>query len=241
MFLGIIDIIKGNKLLISLLTVLFLIIFLLIMWAVAAKKGQIKPRKIAVIGIFTGLSVILYFLKFNLPFIFPSFLEINFSLLPIIIIGFMYGPLEGITIVFLRTIIKIPFTSTFCVGEVADLLIGTVVILATSLIYLKNHNKKGALIALLIGIFTWIAAGVLTNYFINIPFYIELYFGGNVDAFLPLLSVIPNVTKENFMLKYILLAVVPFNGLLSTIVCTVTMLVYKKISSFVNKVQKENN
>lgn len=153
----------------------------------------------------------------------------------------MYGPLEGITIVFLRTIIKIPFTSTFCVGEVADLLIGTVVILATSLIYLKNHNKKGALIALLIGIFTWIAAGVLTNYFINIPFYIELYFGGNVDAFLPLLSVIPNVTKENFMLKYILFAVVPFNGLLSTIVCTVTMLVYKKISLFVNKVQKENN
>ena len=37
-----------------------------------------KIRNISITAIFTGLSVILYFLKFPLPF-FPSFLKIQFG------------------------------------------------------------------------------------------------------------------------------------------------------------------
>lgn len=239
MIFSLIDTIKNNKLIISLMIVVILIVSMFVMWGKKAIKGRIKAKNVAIIGIFTAFSVILYFLKFNLPFIFPSFLEINFSLLPIIIIGFMYGPVEGLTVVFLRTIIKIPFTSTFCVGEIADLLIGTAVILVTSIIYSFNHTKKGALISLLLGVFTWIFAGVITNMFINIPFFVELYFNGNIEIFITTLSVIPGVTVENYMLKYILYACIPFNALISIVVCTITMLVYKKISFLVNKEKYE--
>ena len=152
-----------------------LLVIVAVMWIIKGKKEKITSKKIASLGIFTAFSIVLYFLKFNLPFIFPSFLEINFSLLPIIIVGFMFGPVEGITVVLLRAIIKIPFTSTFCVGELADALIGIPVVLVSSLIYIKFHSKKGALISLLFGVFTWIFAAVLANYFINVPFFIQLY------------------------------------------------------------------
>lgn len=235
MVLNFIDLLTNNKLLVILLTIIILIILIAVLWIIKGKKEKITSKKIATIGIFTAFSIVLYFLKFNLPFIFPSFLEINFSLLPIIIIGFMFGPVEGITVVLLRAIIKIPFTSTFCVGELADVLIGIPVVLVTSLIYLKMHSKKGALIALLFGIITWIISAVLTNYLINVPFFIQLYCNGNVIAFLGALSIIPGVNEENYIMKYLLLAVVPFNGLLSILVSLITFLVYKKISILFNK------
>lgn len=243
MILGLVDFLKQNKLFVIILTIVLLIIMVAIMWMIKGKKEKIEAKKIAVLGIFTSFSIVLYFLKFNLPFIFPSFLEINFSLLPIIIIGFMFGPVEGMTLVLLRAIIKIPFTSTFCVGELADVLIGIPVVLITSLIYLKIHNKKGALISLILGVFAWILSAVLANYFINVPFFIQLYCNGNVSAFLGALSIIPGVTEENYILKYLLYAVVPFNALLSVIVSVVTFLVYKKISIVFNKFDfnKKNN
>ena len=223
-----------------LLTIIALLVIVAVMWIIKGKKEKITSKKIASLGIFTAFSIVLYFLKFNLPFIFPSFLEINFSLLPIIIVGFMFGPVEGITVVLLRAIIKIPFTSTFCVGELADALIGIPVVLVSSLIYIKFHSKKGALISLLFGVFTWVFAAVLANYFINVPFFIQLYCNGNVSAFLGALSIIPGVTEENYLIKYLLLAVVPFNGLLSILVSTVTFLVYKKISILFNKLGATN-
>lgn len=239
MFLNIIDIITHNKLLITIVTIVLLFLILFVLWAVQGWKGKIKANRIACIGIFTALSIVLYFLKFNLPFLFPSFLEINFSLLPIIIIGYMLGPVEAITIVFLRAIIKLPFTSTFCVGEFADLLIGVPVALVTSLIYRSHHSKRGAIISLLFGILTWVLSGVLTNYFINIPFFLNLYFNGDISSFVGILSIIPGVNETNYMMKYILFAAIPFNLLLSSIVSIVTFLVYKKISILFNKFNKK--
>jgi riboflavin transporter FmnP len=240
MVLNFIELLTNNKLLVMLLTIIALLVIVAVMWIIKGKKEKITSKKIASLGIFTAFSIVLYFLKFNLPFIFPSFLEINFSLLPIIIVGFMFGPVEGITVVLLRAIIKIPFTSTFCVGELADALIGIPVVLVSSLIYIKFHSKKGALISLLFGVFTWIFAAVLANYFINVPFFIQLYCNGNVSAFLGALSIIPGVTEENYLIKYLFLAVVPFNGLLSILVSTVTFLVYKKISILFNKLGATN-
>lgn len=235
MILNFIDLITQNKLLVVLLTMICLIFCVAIMWIIKSKKEKITSRKVATIGIFTAFSIVLYFIKFNLPFIFPSFLEINFSLLPIIIIGFMLGPIEGITLVLLRAIIKIPFTSTFCVGELADVLIGIPVVLVTSLIYLKKHNKQGAGLSLIFGMLTWIIAAILTNIFVNVPFFIQLYCDGNVSSFVGILSIIPGINEENYLFNYICYAVFPFNFLLSFVVSIVTFLVYKKVSYLFNK------
>lgn len=231
MVLTIFDILINNKLLMMFLIMILFIIIVAILWAIKAKKQKIANRKVAILGIFSALSIILYFLKFNLPFIFPSFLEINFSLLPIIIIGFMYGPVEGITLVLIRAIIKIPFTSTFCVGEVADVLIGVPVLLISSTIYSYIHTIKGAYLALGSGIIVWVFASIITNYCINVPFFIQLYCDGNINSFVGALSIIPGVNENNYLSKYIIYAVVPFNLLISSLVSIVTLLLYKRISN----------
>ncbi|HKM29517.1 MAG TPA: ECF transporter S component, partial [Bacilli bacterium] len=195
-----------------------------------------KVLKITEIGIFAGLSTVLYFLRFPLP-MFPAFLEIQFSILPAIIGGFSMGPLGGVLIVLVKFLMSLPFSKTAYVGDFADLLIGSATVLVTSLVYQKNKTKTGGLIALLWGSLTWIVAGILANYFILVPAYLKLFFNGDLEIFLQLCRVvIKDITVENYMVKYILYAVIPFNALIAFVVSTVTFLIYKKISSFLHKV-----
>lgn len=236
MILSFVDELTNNTLLFKILIFVILLLVLVGLWLVRSLKFKKKMtlRDISLISIFAALSFVLYFAKISLP-IFPSFLEMNLSMLPIIIIGFILGPVEGVTVVLLRTCLKIPFTSTACVGEIADMLIGIIVVLTTSLIYEHHKTKKGAILALVFGSIAWILISVLTNWLINIPFYVALYFNNDVNILISLLSMIPNVNESNYMIKYLLFAVVPFNLILSSIVSLITFLTYKKISFLCKK------
>jgi len=191
--------------------------------------------QIAIIANLSALSLLFYFvLKFPLPFIFPSFLDIQFSNLPAIIGGFILGPVGGATIIVIRTIIKLPFSTTAGAGEIIDLIIGMSTVLTSSIIYKKLKTKKGAIIASICGMLVWTFVAVMANYLFVIDFYIEFYFNGAVAPLVGMLSVIPGVTVDNYMEKYILFAAIPFNILLSGLVYTITFLVYKRISHMID-------
>jgi riboflavin transporter FmnP len=193
------------------------------------KERRNEIRRVILIAIFTALSTILYHLKFPLPFIFPAFLDIQFSNLPAIICGLTLGPVSGAVVVVLRTLIKLPFTGSFGVGELADLIIGLAVVLTSSIYYQYHKTRKGGLIALLLSSVAWIITAVVANYFVLIPFYEELL---GFDTLYAALEIVPGITRTNYMLYYILFAVIPFNLLLSTLVNVVTYFVYKKVSIF---------
>ena len=53
---------------------------------------------------------------------------------------------------------------------------------------------------------------------------------GEIEMFIQYLSVIPGITKENYLWRYIVYACIPFNLILSVMVNLITFLVYKKIS-----------
>ncbi|HNZ77738.1 MAG TPA: ECF transporter S component [Bacilli bacterium] len=198
-----------------------------------------KVLAITKIGIFAGLSTVLYFIRFPLP-MFPSFLEIQFSVLPAIIGGFTMGPVGGILIVVIKFLMSLPFSKTAYVGDFADLLIGAATVLVTSMVYQKYKSKKGGLVALLLGSLTWIVTGVLANYFILVPAYLKLFFNNDLEGFLQLCRVvIKDINADNYMIKYILYAVIPFNALIAFVVSTITFLVYKKISNFLHKLDEE--
>lgn len=196
------------------------------------KKRKNLINKITKIGILSAIASILYYLKFNLPFLFPSFLEIQFSNLPALIGGLALGPIEGIIIVVIKTLIKLPSTSTGCVGELADLLIGVMTIGSASLIYYKFRTKKGGALALSAGAIVWVIASVLCNWLFLIDFYSEFYAGiGGLDMIIAeCQKVIPSINKDNFMGMYLLYAIVPFNLVLASVVSFITLIVYKKIS-----------
>ncbi|MDD4056379.1 MAG: ECF transporter S component, partial [Bacilli bacterium] len=143
-------------------------------------------------------------------------------------------------IVFVKFLMSLPFSKTAYVGDFADLIIGGITVLVTSLVYHKYKTKKGGLIALLWGSLAWIVAGVLANYFILVPAYLKLFFNDDLEGFLQLCRVvIKDINADNYMMKYIIYAVIPFNAIIAVVVSTVTFLVYKKISNFLRKLDEE--
>lgn len=203
-----------------------------------------RIKKMILTSIFAAMSVLLYlFPKFSLP-IFPSFLEINFSMLPIVICAFSCGPLFGGACVLIRCIVNliIEGSITVGVGELMDLILGLAVVLGSGFMYkyLKVKEPKKSIFSLLVCIGVWILAGVLLNVFYAVPAYLKLYFDGNKEALVSVLSkTIPGVNSSNYMGKYVLYAVIPFNLLLSSVVCIVTFFVNKAIYILYDDTRKE--
>ncbi|MBP5445238.1 MAG: ECF transporter S component [Acholeplasmatales bacterium] len=192
-----------------------------------------KIKKMILTSIFAAMSVLLYlFPKFSLPF-FPSFLEMNFSMLPIIICGFACGSIYGGLCVLLRYLsnLIIEGSITAGVGEVMDLMLGGLTVIAGAFLYnnLKLKEPKKSIISLVVCLFVWVLSGVLLNIFYAIPLYLKLYFGDNVNALVGALHIIPGVNSSNYLFKYTLYAVIPFNLLLGSVVLIVTFFVNKLI------------
>lgn len=227
---------------VAVLALAFIVYELFFIFVINKKKVEKKEisrnqkiKNMVTIAIFSSISIVLYLtFKFSLP-IFPEFLKLQFSNLALILGMFLLGRKGGITIVLIRTIVVLPFSGTFFVGELADLIIGISIVLIGTHLYDKNKTKKGAIISLVGIALTWVMVSLIANYFMLIPFYINLMFGGNEEVFVSMLKVIPNVTSENYLWKYILFGALPFNALLSIVVCFVTFITYKRLSIIYHK------
>lgn len=195
-------------------------------------KGKITTAYLVKLALLTAISYILYmFVKFNLPFMFPSFLDMQFSELPAILAGFSLGPVSGVLIIVLKCLLKIPFSSTAGVGELIDIAIGIAYVLPASLIYWHNKSRKNAIIGFVVGTVCAVIMAILFNRFVAIPFYVQLYFGGNFNIVVSMCQKLyKNMTADTFYLYYLGLAVLPFNILRSTVVSVITFLVYKRLS-----------
>lgn len=221
--------------------VLFVICFLLSLKVYYDHKGKKTytnfTKFIVRVAIFGAISTVLYvvpFFKFPIP-IFPSFLEFHFDEIPAFIAGFAYGPLSAVGVIVVKTIIKLPFTTTLTVGEISDLLFSTAFIVPAALIY-KHHRKfSGALIGLLVGTVFQMIIAVVGNIYIMIPFY-GAVFGLSEESILYLCRLAnPNITNVGW--SYGLMAVLPFNAIKDGIVIVVTILVYKSMHRFIDRLQ----
>lgn len=211
--------------------ILAVLIFISYRFENREKKHSNPIKKMTTLSMLAGLSVVLYyFVKISiavfLPFI-PGFLDIHFSNVPIFIAGYMFGPISGSVVTIIRMLVKLPGTSTMGVGELADLLIGLITVLIASLIYHRRKDRKGALLASCSIIVTWTITAMIANWLIILPFYIHLY---GFETVFGMLQVIPGITESNYMMMYMLYAVIPFNLIISSIVSLLTFLIYKRVS-----------
>ncbi len=191
-------------------------------------KNTERLKKCIFTSILAALSIVLYVLgpKFPLPSLFPSFLELNFSLLPIILACFICGTKYGFVVVLIRFIIKLCFgTSTAGIGETADLIIGLVVVVT---IFLANRIFKDkchyvpTFIFVILGV---VLGGILSNIF-ALPMYIKVM-GFTKETFVNMLSSIhKNCTIDNFLFYYFVCAIIPFNLLLGSILSLISYLVW---------------
>lgn len=206
-----------------------------------AAKNYFSATRIAMIALFSALAGVLYILNFSIPFAFPGFLEFRFSDVPVLIGTFALGPVAGCIIVVFMVLIKLVIvsTSTYFVGDLADILVGFALVIPVGLIYNKNRTFKGALLGLGAGSLISTALAVLLNRILLVPAYVGLMFGGSWEPILGMMTpLFPNCTQENFYSLYLWASVLPFNLLRCLVASLLTLLVYKRISRAINRLNE---
>lgn len=196
------------------------------------KKGS-SPRIIAAGAMFGALSAILYVVPvftFNLPF-FPSFLSIHFDEVPSFIAGFAYGPWAAVLSLLVKTLIKLPMTSTACVGELGDFCLSLLFVLPSAIIYQKKRNLKGVAIGFGVSTVLQLLGSMLLNVYVLIPFYLS-FMGFSYEALLAICqTAMPGITNLDW--SYAIIAVLPFNLLKDSLVIVITFLVYKGTHKYI--------
>ncbi len=195
-------------------------------------KKKVTAAYITKIALLSAIAFILYmFAKFSLPFMFPSFLDMQFSELPALLAGFSLGPTAGAIVIIIKCLLKFPFSGTAFVGEITDMILGILYVVPASVIYARNKTKKNAVLGMIAGTILATAAAIAINRFVSVPFYVEFFFKGNFDVIVQICKPLyKNVTRANFYFYYLLVAVLPFNLLRLGLVSFVTFLVYKSLS-----------
>lgn len=192
--------------------------------------GKNRVEYIVKLAMYSALAFVLYNIKFPLPGMFPSFLDIQISELPALIAGFSMGPISGCLVIIIKGLFKSAITSTSFVGELTDVLLGICFVVPSSLIYNSRKNKKTALLGLVVGSLLLTVMAIIVNRFISVPLLIKVSEGG-WEPLLNMASSLYNrdITKETFYKWYLGVGILPFNLLRCFIVSAVTFFLYPRL------------
>lgn len=198
------------------------------------KTKPISVRKLAAMGMLTAISAVLMFFEMPLPLM-PPFLKLDISAVPILLGSFLFGPLEGVIIAFLKACIHLLSTQTAGVGELADFLITASFALTGGIVYRIWHSKKGVMVACAASVAAITIVGAIANWTILLPFYAAAYMP--YDAIIAACQALnPAITD---LKGYILFGVVPFNLVKGCVVAALTVLLYTRMETILVKKKLE--
>lgn len=185
-------------------------------------------KVIVKIGMLSAISVVLMLFEIPLPFA-PSFYEIDFSEVPVMVGCFAMGPFAGVLIEFVKIMLNfiITGTQTAGVGELANFVIGCALCVPAGIIYKRNRTRKNALAGMVTGTVLMTLAGCVINAFVLLPAYAAA-FGMPVQSLIEMGTAVND--NINNLTTFVIFAVAPFNLLKGILVSIVVFVIYKKIS-----------
>ena len=218
-----------------LIVVGFVLVAYLFERAARARRGGteriLATRKVVMIGMFSAISGILYIFDFSLP-IAPDFYKLDFSELPAMIAGFAFGPVAGVLVEFIKELVKLVIkgTTTAFVGDLANFIIGCMLVLPASIVYQFKKSRKTAVIGCVIGTMIMTVFGTWFNAVYLLPAFSNL-FGMPLDNILAMGSELnPKVTD---ITSFVIFMVAPINIIKGVGISVLTMLIYKKVSPII--------
>jgi riboflavin transporter FmnP len=194
-----------------------------------ARKGIISTRSLVVTAMLSAVAFVLMFLEFPIPMLIPSFIKLDVSDLPALLGSFALGPVYGAVIELLKNLLHIVFkgTSSAGVGELFNFVCGSVMCISAGALYRFRHNRKGAVLAALVGSVVMALFSLPLNYFLVYPAYVTCY-GMPMEAIIGMYQAI--LPSADSLIKCLVIFNVPFTfckGLLCSILC---FLIYKPLS-----------
>lgn len=201
------------------------------------KNGSKEPifttRKLAMIGMFSAIAMILHVLDFPIFFA-PGFYKMDFSELPILVGSFAFGPVAGVMMEFVKILLKlcVKGTSTAFIGDLANFVVGCSLILPASAVYSFKKTKKTAVIACITGTLVMTIFGTAFNAVYLLPAFSKFY-GMPMDAILAMGTEVNPLAKEGSIVSFVVACVAPMNLIKGTLVSVVTLLIYKPLSPII--------
>lgn len=194
------------------------------------KKG-FSTKYITLTGMLGAISAILMILEFPLPLA-PTFIKMDFSDLPVILGGYMMGPVAGLIIILIKILLNFVFTGTVTagVGEAANMIYSISYMLPAVIIYRLHKSKKEAVISLVVATLFASIVAVFVNTYITFPVYAKA-FGMSIDSIVAMGTAINSNITDMFTLM--LWSILPFNILKYGIVSIITFILYKKLKRFI--------
>ena len=195
--------------------------------AAVRKESKVNIRMIVQIGMLSAIAVVLMLFEIPLPFA-PSFYEIDFSEIPVMIGCFVMGPMAGAVIEFIKILLNLMINGTVTagVGEAANFVIGCALCVPAGLVYKRDHTRKGALIGMAVGTVIMTVMGCFINAYILLPAY-GAAFDMPIDALVEMGSAVNSHITS--LTTFVIFAVAPFNLLKGTLVSLIVFIIYKKI------------
>ena len=135
---------------------------------------QHNVRYMTVTAMLSAVAFALMFFEFSIPFLVPSFIQMDLSELPALIGAFAMGPWYGVIICLIKNLIHLLITTTGGVGELSNFILGAAFVLPAGLIYQRKKTKKNAVIGSVLGAVFMALLSVASNYFIVYPVYTAL-------------------------------------------------------------------
>lgn len=206
--------------------------------AARKKNGVTEPvfstRKMAMIGMFSAIAVILMLFEFPLPFA-PGFYKLDFSELPILVGTFAFGPAAGVMMEFVKILLKlfIKGTSTAFVGDLANFAVGCSFILPASVVYAFKKSKKSAIVACVTGTLIMTVFGTAFNAVYLLPAFAKLYHDMPIEDLIAMGAKVNGLVKEGSIISFVVACVAPLNLIKGVSVSLVTLLVYKPLSPII--------
>ncbi|MBO7149434.1 MAG: ECF transporter S component [Clostridia bacterium] len=180
------------------------------------KNSVSNTKKLVGTAVFSALAYVVSMLEFP---IFPAtpFLKLDFSAVFLMLAGFIFGAVYGISACAVKELVCfITKSSTGGVGELANFIVIGAYILIPTLIYRYRKGIKVVVITLIVACIVQVALSLLANRFITFP----LYMGEGAKPFF------------DSVWQFVAL----FNLIKSVAVSIITILLYKRLSKFIKSI-----
>lgn len=174
-------------------------------------------KKLATMGILVAISIILIISPLRFPFPPAPFLEYEASDVPILIGGFIYGPVSGIILGIVTSIVQALTVSSGSgwIGCLMHIFAATALVGTAAAIYSRKKTKKRAIIGMICGTIAMTA--------VMIPFNLIFY---------PLFM----GTPVSEVVKLIVPVLLPFNLMKAGLNSVITLLVYKSTGKLLHRI-----
>ncbi|KZE50031.1 riboflavin transporter [Brevibacillus parabrevis] len=190
----------------------------------ALHTSRRATQRMVTIPMLAAVAFILQYLEVPVPLM-PSFLKLDFSTLPALIGGLMYGPVAGIIIEVLKNTLHMLFKNTdgLLIGELANVVAGASFILPAVLLQRSGQGKKGFLSGLALGTLLMTIVMAVANAYVLLPAYAALYQ-------MPMAELLAMFNATSVW-SLVMVGIVPFNLFKGVVLALVAYPVYAKLGA----------